>query len=135
MKTIKFLAVVAFFTLSFNAFPQGPGGRRAGGGSEEMIKREKQALYEKVEDLSSDQKLLLDGIYEEFQVTLEETMQELRSSGDRGSRREKMEAIRIEKDKLVKDVLNEEQYKIYESISQTGSKRKGRDSEMETEDQ
>ncbi|WKV12432.1 hypothetical protein [Marivirga harenae] len=135
MKTIKFLAVVAFFTLSFSAFSQGPRGGRPGGGPEEMIKREKQALYEKVEDLSSDQKLLLDGIYEEFQVTLEETMEELRSSGDRESRREKMEAIRTEKDTLVKDVLSEEQYKIYESISQSRAKRKGRDSEMETEDQ
>jgi hypothetical protein len=135
MKTIKFLAVVAFFALSFNVFSQGPGGRRAGGGSDEMIKREKQALYEKVEDLSSDQKLLLDGIYEEFQVTLEETMKELRSSGDRESRREKMEAIRTEKDTLVKDVLNEEQYKIYESISQTGAKRKGNESGLENKKQ
>ncbi|ADR21237.1 hypothetical protein MATR_11340 [Marivirga tractuosa] len=128
MKKIQFLAVIAFLGLSFSAFSQGPGGRRAGGGPEEMIKREKQALYEKVEDLNSDQKLLLDGIYEEFQVTLEETMKELRSSGTREGMREKMETLRAEKDALIRDVLNEDQYAIYESISKPRARRKEQES-------
>lgn len=130
MKKIQFLAVVAFLGLSFTAFSQGPEGRRAGGGPEEMIKREKQALYGKVEDLNSDQKLLLDGIYEEFQVTLEETREELRGSGDRDSRREKMETLRAEKDTLIKDVLNEDQYAIYEKISKPRARRKGKESDQ-----
>ena len=116
----------ALIMLTFSSFSQPPGGRR-GGGPDEMIKREKQALYTKITDLSDDQKLLLDGIYEEFGVTLKETFEEMRnsSSTDREGRRAKFMALRKEKDELVKDVLNEDQYKIYEEISAPRRGRRG----------
>lgn len=82
-----------------------------------MIKREKQAVYTKITDLSDDQKMLLDGIYEEFGTTLKETFEEIRSSGSREGMREKMMALRKEKDELVKDVLKEDQFKIYQEVS------------------
>lgn len=112
----KLLFSATFIVLSLTAFSQPPGGRR-GGGPDEMIKREKQAVYTKITDLSEDQKLLLDGIYEEFGTTLKETFEEMRSSGSREGMREKMTALRKEKDELVKDVLNEEQFKIYQEVS------------------
>ena len=90
-----------------------------------MIKREKQALYTKITDLSEDQKLLLDGIYDEFGVTLKETFEEIRNSGSREGMREKMMALRKEKDELVKDVLNEDQFVIYQEISTPHRRRQG----------
>lgn len=123
--------VLLFFT-SISICAQPPGGR-PGGGPEEMIKREKQAVYSKITDLSDDQKLLLDGIYEEFGTTLEDTMKELRESNDREGRREKMEALRKEKDGLIADVLNEEQFEIYQTISSTRRERRGRDEENDPE--
>lgn len=111
------IVVILFVTISIDGYTQRPGGGRPGGNREEMIKREKQVLYEKVKDLSNDQKLLVDGIYEEYAITLQEKMKELRQSNDREGRREKMQALRQEKDNLMADVLNEDQYTIYKSIS------------------
>ncbi|MTI22212.1 hypothetical protein E1176_14365 [Fulvivirga sp. RKSG066] len=114
--TIRKTLTLILITLSVAAMAQRPGGR-PGGGPEEMVKREKQSLYEKVDDLSEDQKLLLDGIYDEFLVTLKENFEEMRQGGDRESRRAKMEALRKEKDTLIQDVLNEEQFEVYQTIS------------------
>lgn len=112
--TLSFsLLLIAILTV---AQPPG-GGRRNGGGPDEIVKREKQTLYSKITDLSEDQKLLLDGIYDEFAVTLKETFEEMRNSDNREGRREKMQALRVEKDELVKDVLNEDQFAIYQKIS------------------
>ncbi|MDX1373187.1 MAG: hypothetical protein R3321_11985 [Nitrososphaeraceae archaeon] len=127
MKKVNILLILIFLCFSFISFSQGPGGGRPGGrpggGPEEMIKREQQALYNNLEDLSNDQKMLLDGIYKEFQTTLEEAMKEMRASGDREGRREKMLALRKEKDALIKDVLSEDQYLIYEDLSKLRGRR------------
>ncbi|MEL7147840.1 MAG: hypothetical protein AAFO69_15815 [Bacteroidota bacterium] len=132
---MKSIVTTVFFLAVFLATPllaQPPGGRgpgggpggRPGGSPSEMIKREKQALYSKVKDLTPDQKLLIDGIYEEFEVTLTEKMEELRESGNREGRREAMEALRAEKDLLMADVLNEEQFKLYQSLARTRRERR-----------
>ena len=112
--------VISFTTL--NAQP-GRGGRPPGGGPEEMLSREKQALYKQVTDLTEDQKLLIDGIYEEFAVTLKETFEEMRQTNDREARREKMQSLRKEKDDLIADVLSEEQYAIYTSLTSRRGRR------------
>lgn len=122
--------LILFLGISISTLAQPPGGGRGGrpgGGLEQMIEREKQTLYSKVEDLTDDQKLLIDGIYKEFATTLQESMEEMRQSNDRESRREKMEALRKEKDELIADVLNEDQFKIYESISRTRRERRDDD--------
>lgn len=118
-------SILLFLGLSLSFFmlnAQPPGGR-PGGGPETMLAREKQALYDKAEDLSEDQKQLIDGIYDEFLVTLKETFQD-RSNTDREARREKMQTLRKEKDALMEDVLNEEQYEIYQSVSARRGKRR-----------
>jgi len=127
MKTLQSTLLILFIGLSLSAIaqPRGGGrGGRAGGSPEQMIEREKQTLNSKVEGLTDDQKLLLDGIYKEFAVTLQETMQEMRQSNDRAGIREKMETLRKEKDELISDVLDEDQFKIYQSITQTKRERK-----------
>ncbi|GAB5524625.1 MAG: hypothetical protein Roseis2KO_24970 [Roseivirga sp.] len=127
MNKTRNLLLVLLLGLSVPVFAQGPpgGGGRPGGGPEQMIEREKQSVYKKITDLSKDQKLLLDGIYTEFASTLEETMKELRQGDDREAGREKMEALRKEKDLLIADVLNEDQFKIYQTISKPKRERKG----------
>ncbi|MEQ6166140.1 hypothetical protein AAOE16_03005 [Ekhidna sp. MALMAid0563] len=130
MKALQNSMLILFLGISISTLAQPPGGGRGGrpgGGPEQMIEREKQTLYSKVEDLTDDQKLLLDGIYEEFLVIFQESMEEMRQSNDRESRREKMEALRKEKDELIADVLNEDQFKIYESISRTRRERRDDD--------
>ncbi len=117
-RRFKYSLSSSLILLALVAVSQPPGGGRGPGGRmDEMIKREKQALYTKATDLTDDQKLLLDGIYEEFGVTLKETFEEIRNSGTREGVREKLQALRKEKDDLVKDVLNEEQFEIYQKIN------------------
>jgi hypothetical protein len=81
-----------------------------------MIKREKQNVYKAVEDLSADQKLLLDGIYDEFSLSFKELRDEMMQSRDFQAMRPKMEALRDEKDGLIKDVLSEDQFLIYQGL-------------------
>ncbi|MEO9483673.1 MAG: hypothetical protein ABJG47_09520 [Ekhidna sp.] len=114
---LKMTLSTALVFVALIAVSQPPGGGRRGGGPDEMIKREKQAVYAKITDLSEDQKLLLDGIYDEFEVTLKEKFEEIRNSGNREGMREKMQALRKEKDDLVKDVLNEDQFALYQEVS------------------
>lgn len=114
-----FLMLLFFSVVVVDAQP-----RRRGGGPEEMIKREQQNLYENLTDLSDDQKLLLDGIYDEYAVTFEEKMREAFRSRDRTKMRETMQALVQEKDSLIADVLNKKQYKIYEEVSLTGRRRR-----------
>jgi len=99
--------------------------QRPGGGPETMIAREKQAVLDKITDLSDDQKLLLDGIYDEFALSLRDLFENRTPGGSREGMREKFRALRTEKDDLIKDVLKEEQYTVYESIATQRRERRG----------
>jgi len=105
------------------------GARPPVGGPEVMFEREKQAVYKDLDDLTDDQKQLIDGIYEEFGTTLKETFEASRQSEDREARREKMKTLREEKDLLIKDVLNKEQFQIYNEI--TSKQKRGRRNQLE----
>ncbi len=98
--------------------PGGPPRGRGPGGFDpsEMVQREKQNVYKAIDDLSDDQKLLLDGIYDEFILSFKELRDEMMQSRDFQAMRPKMEALRDEKDQLIKDVLNEDQFAIYQGI-------------------
>lgn len=114
---MKSLVITLMLSLTFiQLHAQRPGGH-PGGGPETMIKREKQTLYEELPNLSEDQKMLINGIYDEFIITLKETFSQNRNNPNRESMREKMMAVKEEKDALIKDVLNEEEYEVYKSIS------------------
>jgi hypothetical protein len=120
MRNDIFLGLMVFLsiTTAMTAFAQRRGGGRGPGGfdPDEMIKREKQNVYKAVEDLSADQKLLLDGIYDEFSLSFKELRDEMRQTRDFQAMRPKMEALRDEKDGLIKDVLSEDQFVIYEGL-------------------
>ncbi|UXX79190.1 hypothetical protein N7E81_17695 [Reichenbachiella carrageenanivorans] len=90
---------------------------------DDMVQREKQNLYSKVENLSEDQIMIIDGIYEEFAQSMQETFQEVRKSGNREEMRPKMEALNKEKDGLMFDILSEEQYTIYEELTKAQRER------------
>jgi hypothetical protein len=116
IQTLIFSAL--FFTLSISLFAQ-PGGGPGGPGGfdpDEMIKREKQNVLKAVTDLTDDQKLLLDGIYDEFSLSFKELREEMMQTRDFQAMRPKMEALRKEKDDLMRDVLNEDQFNIYLGI-------------------
>lgn len=123
----RYTCCLSLLFISLLAAAQPPRGGRPGGrgpgNPEEFIAREKQALYTKITDLSEDQKILIEGIYDEFAVTLKETFEEFRESGNREGRREKMQALRAEKDELMADVLNPEQFETYKTLT---SRRRGR---------
>jgi hypothetical protein len=120
MRKDIFLALMIFLSITagMSAFAQRPGGGRGPGGfdPDEMIKREKQNVFKAIEDLSDDQELLLDGIYDEFSLSFKELRDEMRQTRDFQAMRPKMEALRDEKDGLIKDVLSEDQFVIYEGL-------------------
>lgn len=122
MKKINFQIGLMFLILLSTTpvlFAQGgppPGGRRGGFDPAEMVKREKQNVYKVITDLTNDQKMLLDGIYEEFAVSIEELRDEVRQTRDFQAMRPKMLALREEKDDLIKDVLNENQFMLYQDM-------------------
>lgn len=118
IKLLLFLGVCQLF-LSNLVAAQPPGGRGRGGfNPEEMIAREKEFLFKKLDDLSEDQKMLLEGIYDEFQQSFNELIAEVRQSGSWSEMRPKMEKLREEKDGLIKDVLNEEQFQVYADMQE-----------------
>lgn len=126
MKTIILTLILGLSSFLIQAQP--PGGRQAGG-PEVMIAREKQNVLEKVEMLTEDQKLLVSGIYDEFAITLKEAFEEARESGTREGMREKMQRLREEKDALIKDVLNEEQFATYQALTSRKREQGSRPSE------
>ena len=118
MKRDRFLTAVLLLVFTFSgisvcAQSQGRGPGPGGFDPDEMVKREKQNLYKSIDDLTDDQKLLLDGIYDEFALSIRELRNEMRQTRDFQAMRPKMMALREEKNGLIKDVLNEEQYEVY----------------------
>lgn len=84
----------------------------------DRVMREKQNLYSKVDNLSEDQTMIIDGIYDEYAVSLEETFEEVRKTRNWDELRTKMEALNLEKDGLMYDILNKEQYAIYADMTE-----------------
>ena len=130
MKSVKLILALSILTIcSYASFAQPPGGRMS---PEDRVKREKQNLYKNIDDLSEDQTMIIDDIYDEFAVTLDETFQEVRKSGNREEMRPKMEALMAEKDELLKDILNEDQWLIYVEMDEAQRKRMEENREQRT---
>ncbi|MEM9338456.1 MAG: hypothetical protein AAGA66_06980 [Bacteroidota bacterium] len=115
---ITFSILLFISTLSLTAQPRG--GRPGGGfNAEEMAQREKENVLRKVEQLSADQTELINGIYDEFGETVSETFEEVRKTRNFSEMRTKMQGLRKEKDLLMKDILNEEQYETYLKVAES----------------
>ncbi|RJE71727.1 MULTISPECIES: hypothetical protein [Reichenbachiella] len=91
-----------------------PGGRMS---PEDRVMREKQNLYSKIDDLSDDQTMIIDGIYDEYAQSIKESFEEIRKNRNWEEMRAKMEALNEEKDGLMFDILSQEQYVIYEEMT------------------
>lgn len=119
-QSVSSILIILLSIISFGAIAQPPAGRLS---PEEMAQREKQNLYKKITDLSEDQTALVDGIYDEFAQSLDEARKEARENRDREAMRTKMTALREEKDGLMKDVLNDSQWAIYEEMNAAQKKK------------
>jgi len=106
MRNLSLLILVQIFICTNFIFAQGFD-------PSEMAAREKQNLYKLIADLSEDQIMLIDGVYEEYTQTFIEMRKEIRQSGDRQSFRPKIMALRQEKDELMSDILSEDQFQLY----------------------
>lgn len=115
-KKMIFSGLVCLMLLSASALMAQPPGARMS--PEEMALREKQNLYKKITDLTEEQKMLLDGIYDEMGQSMKERFEEARQTRDREKMRSSMMALQEEKDGLVGDVLNDEQMVIYNQLVQ-----------------
>ena len=128
MKTISKLSVCFMILLCGGVVPllaQGPPGGPGGFDPDEMIKREKQNIFKALPDLTEDQRLLMDGIFDEFALSFKEIREEMMQTRDFQAMRPKMEALRTERDGLVRDVLNDDQYNTYLTIIEERRKQRG----------
>ena len=78
--------------------------------------REKNMLYKKAEGLTEDQKMLIEGIYDEYAVSMDEIVQVVRKTRNWREMRPKMTALREEKTLLMQDLLNDTQYAVYANM-------------------
>jgi len=81
-----------------------------------MAVREKNMLFKQIEDLSEDQKMLMEGIYQEYGDSFLEIREEVRKTRNWQEMRPKMMALREEKTLLMKDLLNPSQFEIYAGL-------------------
>ena len=89
----------------------------------DMVNREKQYLYDHLPNVSTDQKELMEGIYAEFLQSITEYRDDVQSGKmERGKMYENMAKLRDEKNLLMKDLLNDEQYSIYMSMVEKNQK-------------
>lgn len=86
------------------------------------IMAEKDSVVTKITSLSDDQKLLVDAVYSDVQTSLEELMGTARE--DREGFRDKMQAILEQKNALLKEIFNEEQWGQYEKMQQEARQRR-----------
>ncbi len=114
MKNVAFLLLIPVLCFN-NVFAQGfdPA---------EMVAREKENLYKTITDLSDDQIMLIDGVYEEYLQTFTELRDEIRKTRDWQSFRPKIMALQEEKDQLMFDILNQDQFKLYTDQMETNRK-------------
>jgi len=110
MKKIKLLSVLSVCLFSLTSISaQGQGqGRGQGMSSEERLKMTMDNLNESI-DMTDEQQEKITTIFTDFYAQ----MDELRNSSSGRPDRTKFEALRDERDKKVKDILDKKQYKTY----------------------
>jgi len=118
MRKLSLLIMIHVLTISLT-FSQGFDPK-------EMAAREKQNLYELLTDLSGDQISLIDGVYEEYAQSFEELRDQIRKSGNFEEFRPKIMALRQEKDEIMADILNEDQFQLYKNQMETNQQNRQR---------
>ena len=108
-----------FIIVALAAFAQGgPGNRRS---PAEMVAMEKQLVMDSISNLNSDQILIIDQIYKDYEVSLEKARANM-NPDNREAMRESMTSIRNGKDEALQAILTEEQYQQYSKIMEARRK-------------
>jgi hypothetical protein len=112
MKRLSYSLIIIF---SLFAFDKLMAQTRQGGGQgfnpAEMIEAEKKAVLDRITTLTEDQKEVIEIIYTDYTESFGKARE--KSSGDFQVMRTKIVELRAEKDKSLKEVLTEDQYKEY----------------------
>lgn len=113
---MKRIALIFFALLAIQTMSLAQGGDRPNRQFDpsERIANEKKEVLEKITDLNEDQKLLIDEVYKQFEVTVKETI----ASGDRENMRAQFQENRKKKDEAMKDILSEDQFKLYHEVTE-----------------
>jgi len=93
---------------------QDQGQPRQGFNPAQMVEDEKKKVYEKITDLTKDQKDVIEIIYADYSKGFSEARQN--ANGDFQAMREKMMENRKKKDDSMEEVLNEDQFKLYTEL-------------------
>ena len=90
-----------------------------------MVKKENELIFAEIEGLTDKQKEKVTKINEDFAASLKDLM--ANRTGDRQEMREKMKALRQEKEKSMQGVLTGEQFEKYQALMEEArEERRGR---------
>jgi hypothetical protein len=117
------IIIITFFALD-TLIAQTPQGGRQGFNPAQMIEAEKKAVFDRITTLTEDQKEVIGIVYADYAESFGKIREE--SAGDFQVMRTKMVELREEKDKSMKDVLNEDQYKEYAALMEEIRQRRTR---------
>ncbi|MEL7001198.1 MAG: hypothetical protein AAFN93_00540 [Bacteroidota bacterium] len=112
MKVLNVTFILLMSLMSSHLIAQPGNGQRPS--IEERVEREKSRVLKKVTDLTEDQQLIFDQVYVEYGQALKDAFEA--NGGDLQSMRESMLKIRSDKDEALKEILNENQYVLYEGV-------------------
>ena len=79
-----------------------------------MADREKKVLLDSINDLSEDQQLVINEIYDQYSKDLEKTFTAF--SGNREEMRASMQKVRQNHQEMLKEILTDEQWAKWEKI-------------------
>lgn len=126
MKKIRTAVLaLAMIMVSLISYSQQGGGKNRGAMSQQHADNEKTALLQKITDLTTDQKTMLDQVYADF-VAESKSIHEANEGADREVMKSKMKEVRDKKTASIKALLNDGQYQIYEeTLKEARQSRKG----------
>lgn len=121
----KYPLILLFCSLLVVANAQNPGPRPGGQGRDpaKMIAMEKQMLLDSIAGINTEQKLIIDQIYVDYEASLLKMREEMQNSGDREAMREQMMGIREGKEEALKAIFTAEQYSEYERLMKEARER------------
>jgi len=115
MKARELSLILTLSLITFlPSFAQDQGQPRQGFNPEQMVENEKKKVYEKITDLSQDQKDVIEIIYADYSKAFTEAREN--ANGDFQLMREKMMENRKKKDDSMKEALTEDQFKLYTEL-------------------
>lgn len=123
MDNLKYMVAFGLvLTLTSLAFSQTRQRDGQGFNPGQMIEAEKKEVYEKLSNLTEDQKEVIEIVYDDYAEALGKLREE--ANGDFQAMRTKMMSVREEKDESMKAVLTEEQYKEYSALMEERRQRR-----------